>query len=612
MSARARGSLVRPRFVRAIAQSWAERRAAVALLGVAGVVWLALAEWASLGAYARLDPSNVLGQAVHDAAPSAAYLAAGTIAMAARPASRIGIWLYLAGFLSLVGNFGNTQVSGIHQVGLGFTDMYQVPIGVMILTYPTGRFTDVRHRWLAIGAIAWLTVFGLLVMAYLDPSLCPAAAQCPANPFLVIRDPDVANAIYETGQVVGVALWACFAFFVFERWLRASAVSRRLLLPVWLAGILIAGGNVVSTVLSTMHAGGTTSLTWDYWINGTLLGTLLPVVFLAGLLRSTLARASIAAFVEEVGAGVSLGRLRESFARLVGDRNLQLAFPIGDGTFADSLGDAVELPPPAGGRVATPIGRAGETVAIVVHDAALEVDPALVRAAGVAAGLALENERLAAEVRGRLSAVRASRARLVEAADAERAKIERMLHDGAQQRLVALAIQLRVLGDGTEDLAVREQLAALGGELDDALAELRELARGIHPAVLVQSGLRSALESLAQRSPIPVLIDMPDGRYADSIEATAYYVAAEAVTNAIRYANASSLVISAKSVGASLELSVSDNGDGGADATAGSGLVGLEDRVAAVGGSMELTSAPGSGTVVHVVLPVTPRSDGDV
>jgi signal transduction histidine kinase len=270
----------------------------------------------------------------------------------------------------------------------------------------------------------------------------------------------------------------------------------------------------------------------------------------------------------------------------------------------DADGSTVELPSHDERRTVTPIKREGRTVAIVVHDEALQTDPALLRAAGAAAGLALENERLTAEVRARLDAIRSSRARLVEAADAERVRIERMLHDGAQQRLVALAIRIRSMAGGTPDPAIRERLDTLGTELDDALGELRELARGIHPAVLVQAGLGAALASLAQRSPVRVVLHVPDLRFPPAVESTAYYVAAEALTNVARHARATLVTISVWTNGNTFGMAVLDDGVGGANPRHGSGLAGLEDRVAATSGSLRVQAGPEGGTLVEVSLPL--------
>jgi signal transduction histidine kinase len=573
----------------------------VLALSVVGVASVVVAEWASLGAYHRIDPGNVVGQVLHDAAGPAAYITVGILATAARPESRVGFWLWLAGVLTFTGNFANTLVPGLNQVSFGLQDIYIIPLGITILSFPTGFLRSRPVRWLAVIATAQIVVVGLLKTAGLDPALC-GPGWCPANPFLFITDQGVNDAVSFWGTVTGGVLWAAFAGVVVARYVRGSPASRRFLRPVWIVGILI-GLSGVASVATDLLAGGEANYQYSFWI-GWIVSLAVPLILLVGLLRQRLDRAGIAGFVEEVAAGVSVGGLRNAFARLVGDPSLVLAFPLDDGGYADADGTAVRLPGASDGRVVTPIGREGRTVAIVVHDEALQTDPSLVRAAGAAAGLALENERLSAEVRARLEAVRSSRARLLEAADAERVRIERMLHDGAQQRLVALAIRIRSLAGGTEDPATRERLDALGAELDDALGELRELARGIHPAVLVQAGLAAALASLAQRSPIPVRVDVPERRFAPAIESTAYYAAAEALTNAARHARASLVTITARVDEDTLRMTVLDDGVGGADPSQGSGLAGLEDRVAAVAGSMVVSAGPGGGTLVEVRLPI--------
>jgi signal transduction histidine kinase len=230
--------------------------------------------------------------------------------------------------------------------------------------------------------------------------------------------------------------------------------------------------------------------------------------------------------------------------------------------------------------------------------------------------MAVDNERLTEEVRQQLDEVRASRARIVEAGDAERRRVERNLHDGAQQRLVALSLALR---------RARSQLPADAGEetastLDDAaeqlkaaLAELRTLARGIHPAILTEAGLAAALRALARESLVPTTVeaDLPDD-LADPIEAAAYYVAAEALTNAAKYAEASEVVIRASADADELRIAISDDGRGGADPTAGSGLRGLEDRVAALGGRLEVHSEARGGTRVSAWLPLQATTETGV
>jgi signal transduction histidine kinase len=225
----------------------------------------------------------------------------------------------------------------------------------------------------------------------------------------------------------------------------------------------------------------------------------------------------------------------------------------------------------------------------------------LVEAVGSAAGLALENARLAAEVRAQLEEVRASRARLAQAADDERRRVERDLHDGAQQRLVALTMRLeqaRRTAPGSAALIDDTQ-----AELREAISEVRRLARGVMPPILTEAGLAAAVESLAERAPIPVVVAVPDRRFPQSIETAAFYVVTEALTNAVRYAAASEVRIDGRVVDGRLIVSVSDDGRGGADPERGTGLRGLADRVEAAGGSLEVESRLGEGTRVRAIFP---------
>ena len=218
-----------------------------------------------------------------------------------------------------------------------------------------------------------------------------------------------------------------------------------------------------------------------------------------------------------------------------------------------------------------------------------------------------EVHRLNAELRDRLEDLAASRARIVTAGDVERRRLERNLHDGAQQRLVSLALSVRIaLGQvDTDPPAARATLTAAAEELTLALAELRELARGLHPAVLTDRGLHAAVEMLAGRSPVPVTIAaMPGERLPEPVEAAAYYLIAEALTNVAKYAQASAAVVGVAEHDATVVVEVSDNGIGGADAAKGSGLRGLVDRVEALGGSLEVTSPEGGGTSLRAELPL--------
>jgi PAS domain S-box-containing protein len=220
-----------------------------------------------------------------------------------------------------------------------------------------------------------------------------------------------------------------------------------------------------------------------------------------------------------------------------------------------------------------------------------------------------EVHRLNAELHARLEELAASRARIVTAGDVERRRLERNLHDGAQQRLVALSLSLRLALAklDSDPAAARATLAAAADELARALEELRELARGLHPAVLSDRGLRAAVEMLAGRTPVPVeIVDIPDHRLGESVEAAAYYLIAEALTNVARYAHATRVRVRVAAGGGSVVVEVSDDGVGGADPAAGSGLRGLADRVEALCGTLEVTSPAGAGTTLRAEIPAEP------
>jgi signal transduction histidine kinase len=284
--------------------------------------------------------------------------------------------------------------------------------------------------------------------------------------------------------------------------------------------------------------------------------------------------------------------LQRALGRALGDQSLKIAYaPVG---------------PPGPGRAMTPVERGGREVAALEYDEALEDDPELVEAVAAAAAMALENEHLHAESDARLEELRASRERLVAAGDAERRRLERNLHDGAQQRLVALSLQLRLIqGRIRRDPSSAEDLVdAASNELSQSLSELRELARGIHPAVL-NHGLPAALEAIADRSPVPTIVECEAReRLPEPVELAAYFVASEALANVAKYSHAEHASIRLTRSDGVAVIQITDNGVGGADERGGSGLRGLGDRVEALSGRLYVTSPPGAGTVVTAELPV--------
>jgi signal transduction histidine kinase len=299
--------------------------------------------------------------------------------------------------------------------------------------------------------------------------------------------------------------------------------------------------------------------------------------------------------------------VRDALARTLGDASLEVALWLPERSlYVDGTGQPLELPTPDSGRAVTVLGPAEARVAALVHDPALLERRALLEAAGAAARLALENERLQAALRGQLEEVRASRARIVQAGDDERRRLERNLHDGAQQRLLGLGLALQLaraqLGSTADGAAML--LSEAEDELRAALDELRELARGIHPAILIDQGFAAAVRSLAERSPVPVTIaGVPEKRFGDAVEVAAYFLVSESLANVAKYAHASTVRISITRRNGHAVVDIEDNGAGGADPTRGSGLRGLSDRVEALGGVIDVESPTGEGTRIHAEIP---------
>jgi signal transduction histidine kinase len=299
------------------------------------------------------------------------------------------------------------------------------------------------------------------------------------------------------------------------------------------------------------------------------------------------------------------GPVREMLAESLGDRTVSVAYWLPDRErFVDEVGRPVDLPAPGSGRAWTAVERDGRRVAAIIHDAALDTSRELVQAAAAASSLAIDNERLKADLRARVEELRVSRLRIIEAGDAARRRIERDLHDGAQQQLVALALELRVLRGRVKETDAVPLVDELSERLAAALGELRELARGIHPAILTDRGLAPAIGALADRGSLPIDTQVEiEQRLSPPVEAAAYFLVAEALTNVARYAHATSARVEVRLAADEVLVTVADDGVGGVDLEAGSGLRGLQDRLAAVGGTLAIDSPPGAGTRLYARIP---------
>src|SRR3954452_24375516 len=530
------------------------------------------------------------------------FSGAGIYAWWRRPENRTGPLMALVGFTWFLGALTSSDAAWAYTIGLLPSSLWVGALVHMLAVFPSGRIEGRLDR--AVVVLGWTGALALPLLSTLvtaKPEDCP---ECPPN-LLLVWDSDTAVSVVDgVSLVTSVVLLACLAVMLIRRWRAFGKVQRRALAPVVWTGAAVAILGIATVIPQAVGADGVSK-----FVNSVLivLITAVPFAFLVGLMRSSLSRAgAVSALFERLG-GVSA---RDALAEALGDSTLALAYWLPDaGRYVDASGHTVALPDENDGRAVTVIERDAAPVAAIVHDRALLDDRELVRTAGAAAVLALQNERLAAEVRSRYDDLRAASARLVAAGDAARRRIERDLHDGAQQRLVSLSVTLNLARKHSEPGSrTATLLDSAMTELTAGLSELRELARGIHPAVLTERGLDPALEALAARAPLPVTVTHGlAGRLPSAVESVAYFVVMEALTNVAKYASASAAEVTLEQVDVHVVVGISDDGVGGADPASGTGLAGLSDRVVALGGKLVVESPLGGGTRVLAELPTRGR-----
>jgi signal transduction histidine kinase len=535
------------------------------------------------------------------------FLVAGLIAWLRRPRNRLGPLMVATCFALLARQFRYDHDALAFTAFFLLGELAWVLVAHVALAYPFGRVTDRLEKTFLSIAYAVALAFPLAILLvydaterlrYLDPF--------PRESLLLVWGrADLARFLQDAYGVVAYGVLAgVFVLLVVRKLMRATPRARRVLLPLLLGALAAALWAVFNSLLT--FASSPPKITHDLFWWQVIALTALPLALLWGLLRARLARVHVGELVVHLERSAP-GELRDELARALEDPTLEVAFWIPERReFVDAEGRLYVVPEDGPTRAVTRLEQDDEPLAVLVHDPTLREEPKLVEAVAAAARLALQNARLHAEVSAQLEKVTESRARIVTAADEERRRIERDIHDGAQQRLVALALELRSaqrrLGQDL-DPELDGLLMSAADELQVAVEELRELAQGIHPGVLVQGGLAAALESLAGRSPIPVLVDATQERFSPDIEGTAYFVASEGLTNVVKHSAASKAVIRAAHVDDLLVVEVTDDGAGGAAAQNGSGLRGLSDRVEALGGRLQVESRAGSGTRIVAEIP---------
>jgi len=532
-----------------------------------------------------------------------AFVGSGLLAWRQRPGNRLGPVMVVTGFAWFATFLTDAHTPWVFTLGTAIQSVYLVGLVYLVLSFPTGRLRGNADRALLGGAIVLVTVvpWVSLLSSDSDAVLCDG---CPPNVLLVDRNDALAEGILQLQRITGVSLALVTVVLLVRRWRAASAAERRSVAPVLWAGsatIVVLAISIANDVVDEPLG---QAAKWALYC----VFASVPVAVLVVLLQRRLARGAVAGLVVELGERAGGAELRDALARALGDPSLEVAywFPPG-GRYVDRDGHAVVLPEDDPVRVATLVERDGQPIAALVHDTALGENSELVESVCAAAALTLENERLQAELRARLTELRASRVRLVEATESERRRIERDLHDGTQQRLVSLALSL---GLAESKLASEPQAAApivreARETLALALSELRELSQGIYPSLLTERGLGVALDDLARRGPLPVRLDVVlPGRLPAQVEAAAYFAASEALTNAAKHAHATEVRITAWTEGDVLVAEIEDDGIGGAGGGgSGTGLRGLADRIEALDGRLTISSPPGRGTLVRVEIP---------
>jgi signal transduction histidine kinase len=522
------------------------------------------------------------------------YVGAGLIALARRPSNRIGSVMVAGGLSLFAADLGALENPVLAAVG---TVVASVPLAVvvhLVLAFPSGRLQPSARVIVIVGYL--LCLLGQAPLYLFSPR------QSAAELLFLADRPDLA-ALGATAQAaVGFVVMAATAAMLVGRLRRAGPAHRRVMAPLYAYSVL--------AVLFVPLAHSLLPLL-DVSLDG--VGTLqvvvlagIPVAFAFGVLRGGFARTGE---IEELGAWLGTqGGLRPelgtALARTLGDESLRLVFWVPErAEFVDAAGRGATMPDTDSRWGAVDIELAGRRVGAIVYDATLLADPELVRAAGRVVAIAVDHERLTAELRAREEELLRSRARLVEAADEERRRLARTLHDTFQVRLVLLAMDAQQLARDVPDAA--GSAVALRTGIDDAAAELRSFVHTVMPAALIERGLASAVEDLLDRVPLRTRLelDVVDGDLSPALETTAYCVVAEGLSNALKHAAAREVDVRVARVGERLTVEVRDDGMGGADVHRGSGLAGLRDRVDTLGGRLVVTSPDACGTTLTAELP---------
>lgn len=567
--------------------------------------WLVLSAWALLvlvGAIVQWSWTNhydlrlrVPEEVAVRGTAGLAFVGAGLVVRRFRPESRIAWYMVAIGLLwSLIPILSAPLID--------WRDLPRVAaltlLPIVLFTFPTGHLAG-WERWAATGWIAVVMGGAIAGTVFSDnagrwPTHVPGC--CPSHALLIRDLPEVVRRLDQVVWIFILAIMATATLIVLRRWLLSTVAFRARVTPL---GLILGPVLLVTVVIPA--AGRLGPLSWElgvreniYLESAALI--LLPIVITYELLHTTMSRARVGDMVRSLGDGARAEDLEAVVREALGDSTARLAFRRRD---TDELLDLFGSPVSAAGRGEAITDLEG--AAVLIHDQ--ELDAELVRSVGAAISLALQNAALQSDLRTQMAELRRSRQRIVAAADDARRGVERDLHDGAQQRLVSLSLTLHEAADADASDERRLELLRLAAEeADAAIGDLRDLARGVHPAILTQAGLEPAVATLADRAPIPVDVDIERRRFTPEVEAAAYFVISEGLTNSFKHSRADRIFVAAEERQDRLHVRVADNGTGGATLS-GAGLRGLQDRIEALGGHLEVAGGE-HGSILSAWIPI--------
>jgi signal transduction histidine kinase len=526
------------------------------------------AEWAGFGWH---DP----GLWIPDLIVGWFVIGCGLITMRRPRDRRVGGLIAATGFTWFLGNFASVDNELISWAAAAVVYLHRGPLFHLLLTYPSGRATSRITR-------------GVVVVGYVA-ALIPAlwrnnlATLSISAGLIAVSARDYAGSV---GEARRARLFALRATVVLGLVIGGTAV-------IWL---IVPEADVRITSLSAYRT--TALLVYEL----TLIGVVGALFF--GLISTPWKRGAVADLVVELGEA-PVGTIRAELARALGDPSLEVGYwDRGSRSFTDAEGRPLAMPEEGDRRSRTEIEIDGETIAVLIHDPAVLDDPVLLGAVTSAAQLAASNARLQAAVQARLSELKVSRRRILEARDEERRLLEGRLRDGAEQRLDRLGMILSTVRSTGVSQSTDEKIDRAEAQLRLTLQDLRHLARGLHPRVLSEDGLQAALASLTENLTIPVEIAGTPEHLPADVEAACYFFCSEALANVVKHASASKLWIAAHSADGRVVVTVEDDGVGGADPSIGTGLRGLSDRLQIVGGTLRIVSEPGAGTRLTAEIPL--------